>query len=73
MKVSYRDFLNAVYDNSPTQVYDNFFDKLYQQQQKLIENSKTDERIETPRGSFGVTNLSVQQMENAGYGLHHNS
>ena len=29
--------------------------------------------VKTPRGTFHVTDLSKQQMETAGYGVHHNS
>ena len=31
------------------------------------------ETVKTPRGTFHVTDLSKQQMETAGYGVHHNS
>lgn len=46
---------------------------------KLIEhpeqpdNHLTGERIQTPRGSFALTDLSREQMEAAGYGVHHES
>ena len=33
----------------------------------------TQERISTPRGSFCVTDMSREQMEAAGYGVHHQS
>ena len=33
----------------------------------------TQERISTPRGSFCVTNMTREQMEAAGYGVHHQS
>ena len=33
----------------------------------------TGERVQTPRGSFHLTDLSREQMEAAGYGIHHNS
>ena len=33
----------------------------------------TGESIQTPRGSFHLTSLSKEQMEAAGYGIHHNS
>ncbi len=33
----------------------------------------TQERISTPRGSFCVTAMSREQMETAGYGVHHQS
>ena len=33
----------------------------------------TQERINTPRGSFCVTNMTREQMEVAGYGVHHQS
>ena len=35
--------------------------------------SLTGERVTTPRGSFHVTALSREQMEAAGYGVHHQS
>ena len=34
---------------------------------------ETGERIQTPRGSFAVTDRSREQMEAAGYGYHHSS
>jgi len=46
---------------------------------KLIERPEqpddhlTGERIQTPRGSFALTDLSREQMEAAGYGVHHQS
>lgn len=33
----------------------------------------TGERVSTPRGSFALTDMSRQQIEAAGYGLHHQS
>ncbi|WP_443670833.1 DUF4316 domain-containing protein, partial [Gemmiger formicilis] len=33
----------------------------------------TGEQIRTPRGSFSLTSMSVEQMKEAGYGLHHQS
>ena len=33
----------------------------------------TQERISTPRGSFCVTDMTREQMEKAGYGVHHQS
>lgn len=33
----------------------------------------TQERISTPRGSFCVANMTREQMEAAGYGVHHQS
>ena len=33
----------------------------------------TQERISTPRGSFCVTNMTREQMEAVGYGIHHHS
>ena len=37
------------------------------------EQMATQERISTPRGSFCVTNMTREQMEAAGYGVHHQS
>lgn len=39
----------------------------------LPDDSQTGERIQTPRGSFSVTNMTREQMEAAGYGYHHSS
>ena len=33
----------------------------------------TGDRVQTPRGSFHLTDLSREQMKAAGYGIHHNS
>ena len=33
----------------------------------------TGEQIRTPRGSFSLTSMSIEQMKEAGYGLHHQS
>ena len=37
------------------------------------DNHLTGDRVQTPRGSFHLTDLSREQMEAAGYGVHHNS
>ena len=37
------------------------------------DNSLTGEKIKTPRGSFSLTDLTKEQMEAAGYGVHHSS
>jgi len=37
------------------------------------DNFLTGERIETPRGTFSLTTMTVEQMESAGYGFHHSS
>ncbi|MDL2218707.1 DUF3846 domain-containing protein, partial [Christensenellaceae bacterium OttesenSCG-928-M15] len=37
------------------------------------EDFKTGERIETPRGSFSLTDMTREQMAAAGYGYHHSS
>ena len=39
----------------------------------LPDRFETGERVQTPRGSFQVTAMSREQMEAAGYGLHHQS
>ena len=47
---------------------------LQEQQKQLIPDEReTGETIRTPRGTFYVTNMSREQMEAAGYGLHHQS
>ena len=37
------------------------------------DNHLTGESVQTPRGSFHLTDLSREKMEAAGYGVHHNS
>lgn len=37
------------------------------------ENFKTGEKITTPRGSFSLTDMTKEQMRDAGYGYHHSS
>ncbi|WP_242828987.1 YodL domain-containing protein [Anaerotruncus sp. G3(2012)] len=45
-----------------------------QQEQRLTPNALlTGERVQTPRGSFRITDMTREQMEAAGYGLHHQS
>lgn len=46
---------------------------LLTQPQEQLDDHLTGERITTPRGIFYLTDLSRQQMEAAGYGLHHDS
>ena len=47
---------------------------LQEQQKQLIPDEReTGETIRTPRGTFYVTDMSREQMEAAGYGLHHQS
>ncbi len=40
---------------------------------KLPKDNMTGERISTPRGSFAVTSMTKEEMEDAGYGFHHRS
>ena len=55
--------------------------ELQKDQEQVQENEKpltpddrtTGEQISTPRGSFHVTDMSREQMEAAGYGVHHRS
>ena len=47
---------------------------LHEKQPQLTpDNLETGETIKTPRGTFYVTAMSREQMEAAGYGLHHQS
>ena len=47
---------------------------LQEKQAQLIPDEHlTGEQIRTPRGSFYVSDMSVEQMKEAGYGLHHQS
>ena len=43
------------------------------QRQEQPDDHLTSDRVQTPRGSFHLTDLSREQMEAAGYGVHHNS
>ena len=42
-------------------------------QQLIPDEHLTGEQIKTPRGSFSLTSMSIEQMKEAGYGLHHTS
>lgn len=44
-----------------------------QQGMHIPDEHLTGEQIKTPRGSFYVSDMSVEQMKEAGYGLHHQS
>ncbi len=44
-----------------------------QQKQLTPDERETGETLRTPRGTFYVTDMSREQMEAAGYGLHHQS
>ena len=46
---------------------------LQEQKQLTPDELTTDEKIQTPRGSFHVTAMTRGQMEAAGYGFHHQS
>ena len=47
---------------------------LQEQTPQLTPDSRmTGEQIRTPRGSFSVTDMTAEQMREAGYGLHHTS
>lgn len=37
------------------------------------DNALTGEKVQTPRGSFSLANMTVEQMNAAGYGFHHSS
>lgn len=45
----------------------------HQQAAPTPDNLLTEEQITTPRGSFHLTSMSVEQMREAGYGIHHTS
>lgn len=45
----------------------------HQQAAPIPDNLLTGEQITTPRGSFHLTSMSVEQMREAGYGIHHTS
>ena len=44
-----------------------------QEKALILDDLETGETIKTPRGTFYVTAMSREQMEAAGYGLHHQS
>ncbi len=47
---------------------------LQPQQPALVpEDYKTGEKIKTPRGTFSLTDMTHEQMKQAGYGFHHQS
>ncbi len=46
---------------------------LQPQQQLIPDEHLTGEKIKTPRGSFSLTSMSVEQMKEAGYSFHHQS
>ncbi|HGT1699551.1 TPA: antirestriction protein ArdA [Clostridioides difficile] len=46
---------------------------LQEQPQLTPDSLTTGDKIQTPRGSFSLTAMSVEQMKAAGYGLHHTS
>ena len=46
---------------------------LQEQKQLTPDDLETGETVKTPRGTFHVTAMSREQMEAAGYGLHHQS
>ena len=47
---------------------------LHEQTPQLTPDTRmTGEQIRTPRGSFSVTDMTAEQMREAGYGLHHTS
>ena len=46
---------------------------LQEQPQLTPDSLITGEKIQTPRGNFSLTAMSVEQMKAAGYGLHHTS
>lgn len=47
--------------------------QLMEQKPLLPDNLLTGDKIETPRGRFSVTDMTQEQMRNAGYGFHHSS
>lgn len=46
--------------------------RFYERPEQLDEYL-TGERVQTPSGSFSLTNLTKEQMQAAGYGVHHES
>ena len=49
--------------------------EFFKEQEKALipDDLETGETVKTPRGTFYVTAMSLEQMEAAGYGLHHQS
>ena len=58
----------AVYVQTPADII-----RQAQEVQDQPDDHLTGEKVQTPRGSFSLTSLSKEQMEAAGYGVHHNS
>lgn len=50
-----------------------FLEKMQSVEEAQPEYFLTGDYIRTPRGSFSLTGMSVEQMREAGYGLHHES
>lgn len=49
-------------------------EKLEKPQGNIVpDDCKTGEKIETPRGSFSLTDMTLEQMKATGYGYHHSS
>ena len=46
---------------------------LQEQPQLIPDEHLTGEKIKTPRGSFSLTDMTVEQMKEAGYSFHHQS
>lgn len=55
-------------DNSLSEDRARFYERPEQPDDHL-----TGERVQTPRGSFSLTDLTKEQMQAAGYGVHHES
>lgn len=55
-------------DNSLSEDRARFYERPEQPDEHL-----TGERVQTPSGSFSLTNLTKEQMQAAGYGVHHES
>lgn len=58
----------AAYVQSPADII-----RQAQAMQEQPDDHLTGQTVQTPRGNFHVTGLSKEQMEAAGYGIHHNS
>ncbi|WP_317854855.1 YodL domain-containing protein [Chakrabartyella piscis] len=45
----------------------------FTQQALVPDDFLTGDKIQTPRGSFSFTSMTMEQMQDSGYGVHHNS
>ncbi|MFI3326000.1 MAG: DUF4316 domain-containing protein [Clostridia bacterium] len=78
-KISKSDFAQAVVMDNKSVISDKIIEnhsidvKLSDIHSPLPDNYLTGDRISTPRGNFWLTYLTKEEMQDQGYGFHHNS